>query len=103
MANEFGFTVWEGASFVAAGPVVSQEGIDVGGTSQASTAVMHAGKGNAWRYVRVVCTEACWVTWGTTPVATADGDEGRLLPANVPEYFQIKADEKIAVINLAGA
>jgi len=91
------FTVWDTASSVANGPVKNEGTITIGGTSAAG-AVIDATGGNKGRRVRVFADTACWVTWGENPTAVNDGSEGRAMGAENPEYFDIPANLKIAVI-----
>ena len=51
------------------------------------------------KVLRLVCSQACFIAFGasgTTPVATAA--TGLFLPANTPEYFEARSNERIAVI-----
>ena len=50
------------------------------------------------RSIRLFALADCYVTWGSNPTALDDGTEGRILNAGNPEYFSIKAGDKIAVI-----
>ena len=96
MATLF-LTVWAGSESVAAGPVLNEQPVSIGGASVQS-GVMDPGGGNRSRTVRVMADTNCFVTWGSNPTAVSDGTEGRPMGAENPEYFFIKADEKIAVI-----
>lgn len=59
--------------------------------------------GNNTRHVRVVCTTAAWVAFGTAPVAVAKGTSSMFMPAGLPEYFWVRVGEQIAVIQDAAA
>ncbi len=90
-------TVWRSSESVAAGPVLNEEKVAIGGAS-AQSGVMNSAGGNKSLTVRVMCDSNAYVTWGSNPTAVADGTEGRAMGSENPEYFFIKADEKIAVI-----
>lgn len=49
-------------------------------------------------HIRVVSSTACWLAFGTAPVAAIGGATSILIPANVPEYFWVYPGEKIGVI-----
>lgn len=58
------------------------------------------------RAVRAICTTACFLQFGvsgTTPVAVANGGvtASTHLAANVPEYFSVEPNGKVAVIQLS--
>jgi hypothetical protein len=46
-------------------------------------------------FVRIVCTTAAFVSFGTTPVATT---ADLYLPANLPEWFPIDPAYKVSII-----
>jgi hypothetical protein len=68
--------------------------VTIGGTSaesEAFTAYCHD--------VRLVSTINCWITFGTTAVATASAADGSIyLPAGVVEYFHVTPGQVVAVI-----
>ncbi len=92
------FTVWGTAAEVANGPVLNEGVIAIGGASVASAAVIDPTGDNRGRRVRLFAEAACYVTWGEDPTALNDGTGGRMLGAENPEYFDVPADFKIAVI-----
>jgi hypothetical protein len=63
------------------------------GASHAESAVIAADA------VRLIATAACYVTFGTAPVATA---ASMFLPANVPELFQFASGDKVSVLQVSG-
>jgi hypothetical protein len=58
---------------------------------------------NTTTHVRVVATSACWIAFGSNPVAVASGSSSIYLPAFTPEYFWVNRGEKIAVIQDAAS
>lgn len=50
--------------------------------------------------VRLFSTVDCFVKFGANPTATTDGSS-MILPAGIVEYFEIRPDEKFAVIALS--
>ena len=97
MADLF-FTVWDTAAEVANGPVKNENKVAIAGSSTASAGVVDGTGGNRSRRVRLWAGAACYVTWGESPTAVNDGTAGRPLGAENPEYFEIRADHKIACI-----
>lgn len=97
MSNLY-FTVWDTAAEVANGPVKNEGAIAIAGTSAQSSAVVDATGGNRSRRVRLFAEAACFVTWGDNPTAVSDGTDGRAIGAENPEYVEILANQKIAVI-----
>jgi hypothetical protein len=61
------------------------------------------GQPNHTRHVRIVATAACWVAFGTAPIAVLRAANSMYLPAGLPEYFWVQAGEQIAVIQDAAA
>src|SRR5262245_4081815 len=49
-------------------------------------------------HVRIVSTVACWLAFGTSPVAAVRSVGSMFLPASLPEYFWVKPGEQVAVI-----
>jgi hypothetical protein len=96
MASLF-YRVWDTAAEVANGPVKNENLVAIGGTSAQSGLIDGAG-GNRSRRVRVFADTACFITWGENPTALTDGTEGMPMGADNPEYVEIRADHKIAVI-----
>lgn len=92
------YTVWTTAAEVANGPVVNEDSVTIGGTSTQSPTVMDPNGGNVSRRVRLFADTACFVTWGENPTATGDFEGGRALGSENPEYWEIRADYLIAVI-----
>lgn len=93
------YTVWNTAAEVANGPVLNEGSITITGTSTQSSAAMDTSGGNRGRRVRVFATEKCFVTWGANPTASAS--DGRPIGEENHEYFDIPADELLAVISRA--
>jgi len=58
---------------------------------------------NNTTHIRVVATSACWISFGTNPVAAASTSPSIYLPAFTPEYFWVNVGEKLAVIQDAGS
>jgi len=48
--------------------------------------------------IRLFSTVDAWVAFGSNPTAVAEGPSSMFLPAGIVEYFEIRADEKLAVI-----
>ena len=94
------YTVWTSAGPVARGLVKTEDVISIGGTSTQSSAVVDAAAGNVndKRRVRIYCDTDAIVTWGSNPIALANGTEGRFMGADNPEYFHMIAGDLIAVI-----
>ena len=90
-------TIWSAAAEVALGVIELEEIITISGTS-AVNATPCPGFRKIKR-MRLYSDTDCWVHWGSgTPVAKADGTQGRMLSADSPEYFSIRSGEKVAVI-----
>lgn len=94
--------VFEGASEVALGDPVQEDTVTVGGTSQQSAAIDNgsANAANKRMRLRVATDTDCFVTWGADPTAQNDGSDGRPLWADNPEYFDVEAGHKLAVIQM---
>lgn len=90
------FTVFEHANEVALGVPLQEGTIDIAGTSTQGAVIV--GSNRRRRRVRIVCDSAAWVTWGENPTALSDGSEGRMMGAENPEYFDLEANHRIAVI-----
>lgn len=88
-------TVWEGAAAVALGLPIQEEVVDIGGSNLESNVIDGT---NEYRTVRVFCDTDAWVNWGENAVAAADGESGRMMGANNPEYFHIRAGHVVSVI-----
>jgi hypothetical protein len=88
--------VWDDAAEVALGNPTQEMVVAIGGTSTASLAV--SGPVNRHKRMRVFATANCFVTWGSSPVATNDGLTGRPLGSENPEYFDIITGQAVAVI-----
>jgi hypothetical protein len=58
---------------------------------------------NNTTHVRLVATSACWIAFGSNPVAVASGASSIYLPAFTPEYFWVNKGEKVAVIQDAAS
>lgn len=99
MASLF-YTVWKSAGPVARGFVLSENTVDIAGTSTTAANVIDPAETNihATRRVRVFCDANAFVTWSVDPTALGDGTGGRPMGSENPEYFHMKAGDKIAVI-----
>lgn len=95
MATLF-ITVWEDAEEVALGGPIQETAIAIGATSSQSDVI--TGTLRKRRRVRLFADVDCFATWGENPVALNDGTDGRPMGADNPEYFDIEAGHKIAVI-----
>jgi hypothetical protein len=58
---------------------------------------------NNTTHIRVVATSACWIAFGSNPVAAASTSPSIYLPAFTPEYFWVVRGEKVAVIQDSAA
>ena len=58
---------------------------------------------NNTTHIRLVATAACWVAFGSNPIAASQGAGCIYLPAFTPEYFWVVVGERIAVIQDTGA
>ncbi len=87
--------VWETAVEVALGDPLQEFQVDIAATSTASTETI-SGSDNKRRRIRLFADANCFVTWGTTPVAVSTAS--RPMGSENPEYFDIQAGYKIAVI-----
>ena len=58
---------------------------------------------NNTTHIRVVATSACWIAFGSNPVAVAATSPCIYLPAFTPEYFWVNKGERLAVIQDSGA
>lgn len=88
-------TVWEHAGEVALGDPLQEFQVDIGGASTESADPI-VGEGRKKRRIRLFADADCFVTWGETPVAVSTAS--RPMGAENPEYFEIEAGHKIAVI-----
>ena len=95
MATLF-FTVWRTAEEVALGDPLQESTIDIAATT--TQGVVITGDNRQRNRVRVMADANCFVTWGEDPTATDDGLSGRPMGSENPEYFDIEAGHKIAVI-----
>jgi hypothetical protein len=68
--------------------------VAIGGASAQSVAM-----GFATRLARMVATVDCHIAIGADPTATTTST---FLPAGVPEYFEIREGQKVAVIQSTG-
>jgi len=89
-------TVFEVAGSTALGDPLQEEIVAVGAGSLTSNVIVGSGKRR--RTVRFYTDTDCWVTWGASPTAKTDGTAGRMLGADNPEYWNVEAGHKIAVI-----
>lgn len=87
--------VWEHAVEVAVGDPLQEFTVNITATSTPSAAAIVGDKRRS-RRVRLFADADCFVTWGETPVAVSTAS--RPMGAENPEYFEIKASQKIAVI-----
>jgi len=58
---------------------------------------------NHTRHIRVVSTVACWISFGTNPVAALRSTSSMYMPAGLPEYFWVTVGEQLAVIQDSAA
>lgn len=49
--------------------------------------------------VRLFSTVDCWVSFGANPTAVAESASSMFLPGGFIEYFEIRIDEKLAVVS----
>lgn len=87
-------TVWDVAAEVAQGDPIQEMTITISGTSAQSTAITADSRRR--KRVRLFTDTDCFVTWGSDP--TAASGSSRPMGAENPEYFDIEAGHKIAVI-----
>ncbi len=93
------YTVWGAAREVGLGPILNENVVTIGGSSTPSGVVDSSATGNSLtRRVRIMCDVDAWVTWGLDPTALPDGTSGRMMGSENPEYFDMSATFKIAVI-----
>jgi len=97
------YTVFFSATETGKGPVLNENVIAIGGASAQSPTVVDptATPANQSRCVRLSADANCWVTWGANPTALDTGLGGRMIGTGNPEYFDILANHKIAVITRA--
>jgi len=88
--------VWEHAVEVAVGDPLQEFQVNIAATSTESASAI-VGDKRRTRRVRLFADADCFVTWGETPVV-AVSTASRPMGAENPEYFEIKASQKIAVI-----
>jgi len=55
---------------------------------------------NNTTHIRVVCSQAAWIAFGSNPTAVVGGATGTsiFIPAGVPEYFYVNRGDRLAVI-----
>ena len=87
------FTVWHNAGATGSGPVLQEENIAIGATSAQGSAISGSGE---TRKVRIFCDVNAYVTWGSDP--TAASGSARPMGLENPEYFEINAGDKVAVL-----
>lgn len=96
------YTTFFSATETGKGPVLNENVITIGGASAQSPGVVDptatGAQINQSRCVRISADANCWVTWGTNPTALDTGLGGRMIGAGNPEYFDLLANHKIAVI-----
>jgi len=95
MATLF-IAVWRDAEEVALGDPIQEMVVTVAGASDVSDVIV--GKNRERNRIRLLTDTNCFVTWGEDPTATNDGLNGRPMGSENPEYFDIEAGYKIAVI-----
>ena len=93
-------TVFQDSGSTAHGDPLQELVIAVGGASVQSVA-LNAADGKPRRTVRCFTDTDCFVTWGSDPTATNDGLAGIAVGTENPEYFLIKAGDKLATISRA--
>jgi hypothetical protein len=94
------YTVFFSATETGKGPVLNENVIAIGGASAQSSTVVDpsATPNNQSRCVRIACDANAWVIWGADPTALDTGVGGRMIGSGNPEYFDIPANHRIAVI-----
>ena len=86
--------VFEGAAEVAMGDPLEETTVNIGATSTPMASAI-TGSGRKRRRVRLFADADCHVTWAASPTAST----GNLpLGSENPEYFDIEAGHKVAVI-----
>ena len=95
MATLF-FRVFETAEATALGDPLEDIVVNIAATSTPSTVI--PGSGKKRRTVRFFADANCFVTWGLDPTAKNDGSDGEPLGSENPEYHDVEAGHKIAVI-----
>jgi len=90
-------SVWTNAAAVALGDPLQETSVNIDVTSTQSAAIV--GSGRKRRRVRLFADADCFAAWGEDPTALTDGTDGLPLGASNPEYFDIEAGHKIAVIS----
>ena len=88
--------IWVDAKQVALGDPLQEFPVTIAGTSTKSTTI--SGSGRKKIRARLFADADCFVTWGEDPTALNNGNDGRPLGAENPEYFDIETGHKIAVI-----
>ena len=88
-------TAWETAVEVALGDPLQEFQVNIAASSTPSTETI-IGDNKKSRRIRLFADANCFVTWGTTPVAVSTAS--RPMGSENPEYFDIQAGYKIAVI-----
>lgn len=89
--------VWEDAEEVALGDPLQEFSINIAAMSTQSSVTI-TGSGKKRRRARLFADANCFVTWGEDPTAKNDGSDGRPMGSENPEYHDIEAGHKIAVI-----
>lgn len=92
MADVF-MTVWETAAEVAQGEPLQFTKATIAGANSAPI----VGDSKRSRRVRIYAEAACWVKWGTAPVATGSSDS-MPVGADNPEYLDLKAGDVLTAI-----
>lgn len=90
------FAVFADAKETAKGPALQFGAVTIGGTSTQSSAIV--GSERAVRRVRLFADALCFVHWGANPTAVNNGTAGIPLGTENPEYIDVEAEHKIAVI-----
>lgn len=94
------FTVFSGASVTASGDPIQYGSVPIGSSSQASnplTTYDQAGRYRRLYAVRVFAVSDCFINWGESPIVSG-GSDGIPLSAGVAEYFSVRDQYRIAVI-----
>ena len=90
------YAAFHSATQTAEGTPLLEGKIAIGAGSLQSAAM--PGASRVSRRVRIFCDSKAYVTWGTNPTAVNDGSDGRPMGSENPEYFDLEAGWKIAVI-----
>ena len=95
MATLF-FRVHATAGNTALGVKLQENVVTVGAVSAQSAVIV--GDSRRSRKVRLYSDTDCFVEWGANPTATTDGLAGMPVGADNPEWIDVEAGQRLAVI-----